>query len=276
MSYTKHVENTRVGVIFMLENKYKQITISEHIGLYDKIIPKNHFLRKLKENIDFSFVNKLLEKEYSEQYGRPAKEPELMYKLLFLQIKDRLTDREVIERAKTDMAYKYFLDLNLEEEVPSYSLLSVFRNTKIKEEKILEEMLKETVRQAIEKGVVKSNSIIVDATHTNSKKRKRTPTQVLREVIKNLRKEIYRNEPELKEVFPKKPEETASLEEELKYTQKLVKALKGKITETTNEKVRKKYKKLEELVEEEKIEKIRSSIDKDARQGYKSEDNDFF
>ena len=122
----------------MLENRYKQITISEHIYLYDKIIPKEHFLRKLKENIDFSFVNKLVEKEYSEKLGRPAKEPELMYKLLFLETKDMLSEREVIERAKTYMAYKYFLDLNPEDDVPSYSLLSVFRNTKIKEESILE------------------------------------------------------------------------------------------------------------------------------------------
>ena len=194
----------------MLENKYKQITISEHISLYDKIIPKDNFLRKLKENIDFSFVNKLVEKEYSEKYGRPAKDPEMMYKLLFLEIKYSLTDREVIERAKTDMAYKYFLDLNPEDCVPSYSLLSVFRNTKIKDESILEEMLQETVKQAIEKGIIKSNSIIVDATHTNSKNLKKTPTQVLREISKKLRKEIYRNEPELNEVFPVKPEETAS------------------------------------------------------------------
>ena len=105
--------------------------------MYDKIISKDHFLRKLKENIDFSFVNKLVKKEYRETYGRPAKEPEMMYKLLFLQTKDLLSDREVIERAKTDMAYKSFLDLNPEDEVPSYSLLSIFRNTKIKDENIL-------------------------------------------------------------------------------------------------------------------------------------------
>ena len=183
----------------MLENKYKQITISEHISLYDKIIPKDNFLRKLKENIDFSFVNKLVEKEYSEKYGRPAKEPEMMYKLLFLEIKDSLSDREVIERAKTDMAYKYFLDLNPEDCVPSYSLLSVFRNTKIKDESILEEMLQETVKQAIEKGIIKSNSILVDATHTNSKNLKKTPTQVLREISKKLipgkkYKDGYRND----------------------------------------------------------------------------------
>lgn len=232
----------------MLENKYKQITISEHISLYDKIIPKEHFLRKLKENIDFSFVNKLVEKEYSEKYGRPAKEPELMYKLLFLQTKDLLTDREVIERARTDMAYKYFLDLNPEEEVPSYSMLSIFRNTKIKDEKILEEMLNETVRQAIEKGIIKSNSIIVDATHTNSKNKKKTPTQILRELSKNLRKEIYRREPELKEVFPQKPEETATLEEEIEYTKKLIENLKEKITKETDSKIQKRYEKVKEML----------------------------
>ena len=260
----------------MLENKYKQITISEHISLYDKIIPQDHFLRKLKENIDFSFVNKLVEKEYSQELGRPAKEPEMMCKLLFLEIKDMLSDREVVNRAKTDMAYKYFLDLNPEDEIPSYSLLSIFRNTKIKEENILEEMLNETVKQAIEKGIIKSNSIIVDAAHTNSKNQKKTPTQILRELSKNLRKEIYRNQPELKEYFPSKPEETATLQEEIEYTEKLVEVLKDKITEKTDKKIKKRYEKVKEMLKDKKIEKIQSAVDEDAKQGYKSEDNDFF
>ncbi len=260
----------------MLENKYKQITISEHISLYDKIIPQDHFLRKLKENVDFSFVNKLVEKEYCEEFGRPAKEPEMMYKLLFLQTKDILSDREVTDRARTDMAYKYFLDLNPEDEVPCASLLSIFRNTKIKEEAILEEMLQETVRQAIEKGVVKSNSIIVDAAHTNSKGNKKTPTQILRELSKNLRKEIYRTESDLKEYFPAKPEESATLEEEIEYTKQLIENLKDKITEETDEKIQRRYKKVKEMLEDEKIKEMQSAVDKDAKKGYKSEDNNFF
>lgn len=260
----------------MLENKYKQITISEHISLYDKIIPQDHFLRKLKENIDFSFVNKLVEKEYSQEFGRPAREPEIMYKLLFLQIKDMLSDREVVERAKMDMSYKYFLDLNPEDNVPSYSLLSVFRNTKIKDEAILEEMLNETIRQALEKGIIKSNSIIVDATHTNSKSQKRTPTQILRELSKNLRKEIYRTQPELKEVFPEKPSEVATLEEEIEYTQKLIDALRDKMTDKTDEKIRKRYEKVDNMLKDNKLKEIQSAIDEDAKKGYKSEDNNFF
>ena len=260
----------------MLENKYKQITISEHVSLYDKIIPKDHFLRKLKENIDFSFVNKLVEKEYCQEHGRPAKEPEMMYKLLFLETKDLLSDREVTTRAKTDMAYKFFLDLNPEDDVPCYSLLSVFRNTKIKNEEVLEEMLQETVRQAIEKGIIKSNSIIVDAAHTNSKNQKKTPTQVLRELSKNLRKEIYQTEPELKEVFPTKPDETATLEEEIEYTKKLVEAIQNKMTEKTDKKIQKKLEKVENMLKDEKIKKIQSAVDIDAKKGYKSEENDFF
>lgn len=188
-----------------------------------------------------------------------------MYKLLFLEIKDMLSDREVIARSKTDMAYKYFLDLNPEDEVPSYSLLSVFRNTKIKDEAILEEMLKKTVKQAIEKGIIKSNSIIVDATHTNSKNNPKTPTQILRELSKNLRKEIYRSEPELKETFPLKPEETATLDEEIEYTKKLIEGLDSKIGEKTNEKIKRKYEKVKNMLESNKIKEIQSAVDEDAK-----------
>ena len=59
--------------------------IIPHQNLYDMIIPPNHILRKLKENIDFSFVSPILKKQYFEHYGRPSKEPEIMSKLLFLK-----------------------------------------------------------------------------------------------------------------------------------------------------------------------------------------------
>lgn len=63
-----------------------QITmdLSPYQGLYEAIIPQYHILRKLKENIDFSFVNPMLRKQYCENFGCPAKEPEMMFKLLFL------------------------------------------------------------------------------------------------------------------------------------------------------------------------------------------------
>ncbi len=39
-----------------------QLSLSPQQGLYDAIIPADHLLRRIKENIDFSFVNPMLRK----------------------------------------------------------------------------------------------------------------------------------------------------------------------------------------------------------------------
>lgn len=121
----------------------------------------------------------MLRKQYCENFGRPAKEPEMMSKLMFLKKLYDLSDERLIGSAQTDMAYKYFLDIDPEDEIIDPSLLTKFRKTRITED-ILEEMLKETIRQAIEKKLIKSTAIIVDSTHTNASVRPKTVTQVLR------------------------------------------------------------------------------------------------
>ena len=70
----------------------KQIKLSLYRGLYEIIVTKEHLLRKIKENIDFSFVNPMLKGSYCEHYGRPAKEPGMMFKLLFLKKMYDLSD----------------------------------------------------------------------------------------------------------------------------------------------------------------------------------------
>jgi hypothetical protein len=73
----------------------------------------------------------------------------------------------------------------------------------------LEEMPRETIRQAIEKGLIKSGTIIVESAHTNANARPKTVTQVLRALSKQLRREVYREMPEFSEKFSDKPGETA-------------------------------------------------------------------
>ncbi len=55
-------------------------------------------------------------------------------------------------------------------------------------------MLKETIQQALDKGLIKSGTIIVDSTHTNASVRAKPPTQILRDLSKQLRKEIEASE----------------------------------------------------------------------------------
>ena len=62
----------------------------------------------------------------------------------------------------------------------------------------------------------------MDATHTRSRYKVKTPIENLREVSKNIRKQLYRYVPEVKDHVPPKLHSTASLEEEVIYTQELI------------------------------------------------------
>ena len=78
--------------------KDKNMQLSFYSLLYFKI-PENHTLKLIKDEVDFSFINQLLEDSYCKYYGRPAKEPELMIKLLVLKYLYKLSDVRVIEDA---------------------------------------------------------------------------------------------------------------------------------------------------------------------------------
>jgi len=41
-----------------------QLRLTEYDGLYDLIVGKNHLLRKIKDHIDFGFVNPMLRESY--------------------------------------------------------------------------------------------------------------------------------------------------------------------------------------------------------------------
>lgn len=110
------------------DNSQLRISLSPYEKLYEIIIPKDHILRIIKENIDFSFVNPMLKKQYCEHFGRPAKEPEMMFKLLFLKKLYDLSDERLISAAQTDMAYKYFLGLDPEDNKTVNSTFYGYKN----------------------------------------------------------------------------------------------------------------------------------------------------
>ncbi|MDR2044248.1 MAG: IS1182 family transposase [Clostridium sp.] len=257
------------------DNSQIKFSLSPYQGLYELVVPEDNLLRKIKENIDFSFVNPMLRKQYCENFGRPAKEPEMMFKLMFLKKVYDLSDERLTGSAQTDMAYKYFLDLDPEAGMIDPSLLTKFRKTRITED-ILDEMLRETIRQAIEKGLIKSTAIIVDSTHTNANARPKTVTQVLRDLSKQLRREIYREMLELSEKFPDKPGETAELADETAYTYQLLESVGEDILQSEKTGLIELYERIKELLDTGRIREIRSKTDEDARFGHKTATSTFF
>ena len=173
------------------------------------------------------------------------------------------------------MAYKYFLGLSPEDKMIDPSLLTKFRKTRITED-IPEDMLKETIQQAIQKGLIKSGTIIVDATHIEAAVRAKSATQVLRDLTKQLRKEIYKHEYDLSERFPEKPYIEAELSEEVAYTYELLEKIQGGVEASDNAEIKALYNRIKELPDSDRIRQIRSKDDEDARFGHKTATSTFF
>jgi len=94
--------------------------------LYDRIVPQYHLLRRINQVVDFSFIQDLVKDRYTPDFGRPAEDPEFMLRLCLLQYLYGDSDRKVIENARVNLAYKFFLGLAVDDEVPDDTTISFF------------------------------------------------------------------------------------------------------------------------------------------------------
>jgi transposase len=132
--------------------------------LYEKIVPADHLLRKINQAVDFSFIHELVQDRYSADFGRPAEDPEFMLRLCLLQYLYGDSDREVVANARLNLAYKYFLGLAVDEDVPDDSTISYFRAIRLGEVKF-RQIFENLVQQCQEKGLVTGKRQIIDSTH---------------------------------------------------------------------------------------------------------------
>lgn len=166
----------------LLENQSKQLSF--YSSLYEKI-PESHFLKKVSRAVDFGFINELLEGSYCKHFGRPAKEPEMMMKLLFLQYLYNLSDVKVIEEASYNLAFLWFLGLNPEDSLPDASLLAKFRTQRMKDI-TLDDVISEIVRQCVEKGIIKGEGLTVDTTHIEANCTKKVPERIMKHLAQRI------------------------------------------------------------------------------------------
>ena len=113
--------------------------------------------------IDFEPFREKVKDSYSANMGRTAEDPVRMIKIEFLEFLYNLSDREVLKQLQVNVAFRYFLDLSLDSELPTSGLISQFR-TRLGEKRH-EALFHEVVSQARQKGLVKDRLRLKDATH---------------------------------------------------------------------------------------------------------------
>lgn len=247
---------------------------SEYSSLYALIIPPDNLLRRINDLVDFSFIYSELEGKYCHNNGRHAESPIRMFKYLLLKAIYDMSDVGVVERSMFDMSFKYFLGMAPEEGVIHPSSLTKFRKLRLQDGGLLDLLIGKTVSIALEKGIIKSKSIIVDATHTLSRSNPISTIDALRERSKRLRKAAYDADEGLKGSMPKKNEESC-LEKELAYCKRLEAFIEGCSAIGSMPSVKERLRLLREASEDVR-EHLSLSKDKDAKIGHKSADSSFF
>jgi transposase len=131
--------------------------------VFEKLIPADHYLRRLKTAIDFEPCRALVADCYAAGMGAPAVDPVRLLKLSLLQFQYDLSDSQVLRQAQVNVAFRFFLDLSLESLLPVSSLLSQFR-TRLGEERFAR-IFNAILHQARAQGLVKDRLRLKDATH---------------------------------------------------------------------------------------------------------------
>lgn len=253
------------------------LVLSPYIALYDMIIPEEHELRQLNELVDFSFVDEMLRDTYTLDNGRPGYRPQVMFKYLMLKRMYELSDRDVVSRSKTDMAFKYFLGFAPEDDVIDPSSLTKFRKQRMKDDTTMDTLISKSVEIARENGIKLSNTLIVDSTHTEAKDGVKSRREYALEICKRLRKKTYDVDKDYAAKMPEKPDshQLGNYEEAIKYCQDVVDVV------NSDERL-KAYKSISETINllQETIDDINEELtiskDPDARVGHKTADTQYF
>lgn len=255
-------------------SKQETLNLSPYIALYDLVIPKDNMLRQINELVDFSFILDELKSKYCLDNGRNAIPPIRMFKYLLLKAIHDLSDADLVERSKFDMSFKYFLDMSPEEEVIDSSSLTKFRRLRLQDMNLLDLLIGKTVEIALEKGLITSKTVIVDATHTKARYNQKSPKEFLQEKSKNVRKTVYQLEEEMVGKFPIKPTSN-EVTEELDYCRRVVEVVETQSKVAQIPAVKEKLNVLKEVIDDYDTQ-LGHSKDPDARVGHKSADSAFF
>lgn len=146
----------------------------------EELVPKEHLVRKIDECISFKFIEDKVEHLYSS-IGRNSIPPIVLFKLLIINKTFGINSmRKTCEECKVNLAYRWFLGLSIEDEIPNYSTWCKNYKRRYKDSNIFNEIFEEVLRQAMEYGFIDTEAVFYDGTHqkANANSRKCTDKEV--------------------------------------------------------------------------------------------------
>ena len=139
----------------------------EDFEFYERLLPAEDPLLDALEEIPWDSFLPIIASYYSSDRGQPAIDPLIMLKLEFLRYFRRLPDREVISRARTDVLYRYFLQIPVRYRLPAPTSLVNFRGRLGVDG--FQEVFNQLISAARQAGMVRDRLRLKDASHMIAK-----------------------------------------------------------------------------------------------------------
>ncbi|MGY3213189.1 IS1182 family transposase [Mucilaginibacter sp. HD30] len=135
------------------EKLFVNFQLSDHI-------PADNFYRRLKEQLDLRFIYPLTAEYYGTE-GQKSIDPVVFMKLILVGYLENLnSDRRIIATSRLRLDLLYFIDHDLDDELPWHSTLS--RTRQLYGEHVFTELFKQVLKQCIDKGMVSGKRQAVD------------------------------------------------------------------------------------------------------------------
>lgn len=149
----------------------------------EDLVPEDHILRKIDKYIDFSFINEICRPYYCENNGRPAIEPVIMFKMLFIGYLFGIrSETRLVEEVKVNIAYRWFLGYGIEDKIPDASVIWQNRVRRFNGTDIPRQIFENILQQAIKHKLVDGKILYTDSTHLKSSANKNKYREVTVEV----------------------------------------------------------------------------------------------
>src|SRR5512140_986947 len=111
----------------MLGQKVK--LFKEHTAVsLEALVPPNNFYRHLEAKLDLSFVREFVKACYATTVGRPSIDPVVFFRLQLIAFFEGIrSERQLMETVNLNLAHRWFIGYDFDEQVPDHSSLSKIR-----------------------------------------------------------------------------------------------------------------------------------------------------
>lgn len=142
----------------------KQISM-EFVSI-EELVPSDHLLRKIDRVMDFEFIRDKVKDLYCADNGRPAVDPVVLFKMLFLgYLYGVRSERQLVREIQVNVAYRWFIGFGLTDKIVDASTFSQNRRRRFTESTVYQEIFDEIVQQGMRRKLIGGRVLYTDATH---------------------------------------------------------------------------------------------------------------